>query len=95
MADSNEERTSRLESGSQPPPVNFHQLYIFHAVASHLSFSRAAKTLGITQPAVSIQIHELEKSLGVTLFHRQPRGLRITEVGETVLAYSQQIFSLS
>jgi DNA-binding transcriptional LysR family regulator len=84
-----------LESGSQPPPVNFHQLYIFHAVASHLSFSRAAEALGITQPAVSIQIHELEKSLGVTLFHRQPRGLRITEVGETVLAYSQQIFSLS
>jgi DNA-binding transcriptional LysR family regulator len=95
MADPKMERTSQWESGSQAAPVNFHQLYTFHAVASHLSFSRAAEALQVTQPAVSIQIHELEKSLGVTLFHRQPRGLRITEVGETVLAYSQQIFSLS
>ena len=75
--------------------LNFHQLRIFHAVASHLSFSRAAESLDITQPAVSIQIRELEISLGVTLFHRRPRGLRITEVGETVYAYSQQIFALS
>ena len=75
--------------------LNFHQLYIFHAVASHLSFSRAAESLDITQPAVSIQVQELERSLGVTLFHRRPRGLRITEVGEMIYAYSQQIFSLS
>ena len=75
--------------------MNFHQLRIFHTVALHLSFSRAAEALGITQPAVSIQVQELEKSLGVTLFHRKPKGLRITEIGETVYAYSQQIFSLS
>jgi DNA-binding transcriptional LysR family regulator len=75
--------------------LNFHQLYIFQTVASHLSFSRAAEALEITQPAVSIQVHELEKSLGVTLFHRRSRGLRVTEMGEAVLAYSQQIFSLS
>jgi DNA-binding transcriptional LysR family regulator len=78
--------------GSQ---LNFHQLYIFYAVATHHSFSRAADALDITQPAVSIQIQELEKSLGATLFHRRSRGLRLTEVGETVMAYSQQIFSLS
>jgi DNA-binding transcriptional LysR family regulator len=78
--------------GSQ---LNFHQLYIFYAVATHHSFSRAAEALDITQPAVSIQIQELEKSLGATLFHRRSRGLRLTEVGETVMAYSQQIFSLS
>ena len=95
MTDRRTGQTSRWESGSQAAPMNFHQLYIFHAVASHLSFSRAAEALQITQPAVSIQIHEMEKSLGVTLFHRLPRGLRITDVGETVLAYSQQIFSLS
>jgi DNA-binding transcriptional LysR family regulator len=75
--------------------LNFHQLYIFQTVASHLSFSRAAEALEITQPAVSIQVHELEKSLGVTLFHRRSRGLGVTEMGEAVLAYSQQIFSLS
>ena len=75
--------------------LNFHQLYIFYAVASHRSFSRAAESLSITQPAVSIQVQELEKFLGTALFHRRTRGLRITEVGETVYAYAQQIFSLS
>lgn len=64
-------------------------------MATHHSFSRAAEALDITQPAVSIQIQELEKSLGVTLFHRRSKGLRVTEVGETVLAYAQQIFALS
>jgi len=75
--------------------INFHQLYIFYAVASHHSFSRAAEALEITQPAVSIQIQELEKSMGATLFHRRTRGLRPTEIGETVFSYAQQIFSLS
>ena len=75
--------------------LNFHQLYIFQMVANHLSFSRAAEALEITQPAVSIQVQELEKYLGITLFHRRPRGLRITESGDAVLAYSQQIFALS
>ena len=78
-----------------PNQLNFHQLHVFHAVATHLSFSRAAEALEISQPAVSIQVQELEKSLGVTLFHRRPRALRITEEGEIVFAYSQQIFSLS
>lgn len=75
--------------------LNFHQLYIFYAVASHHSFSRAAEALEISQPAVSIQIQELERNIGSTLFHRRTRDLRITDVGEVVLAYAQQIFSLS
>jgi len=75
--------------------LNFHQLHIFQMVATHLSFSKAAQAMKITQPAVSIQVQELEKFLGITLFHRRPRGLRITEAGEAVLAYSQQIFALS
>ena len=81
--------------GSGGGTLNFHQLYIFFAVASHRSFSRAAESLNITPPAVSIQVQELEKFLGAALFHRRTRGLRITEVGETVFAYAQQIFSLS
>ena len=79
-------------SGGQ---LNFHQLYIFQMVANHLSFSRAAEAMAITQPAVSIQVQELEKFLGITLFHRRPRGLKITEAGNAVLAYAQQIFALS
>ena len=93
--------TKRLEpghplgGGTPDVQLNFHQLYIFQTVATHLSFSRAAEAMEITQPAVSIQVQELEKFLGITLFHRRPRGLRVTEAGEAVLAYSQQIFSLS
>ena len=74
---------------------NFHQLHIFQMGANHLSFSRAAEAMAITQPAVSIQVQELEKFLGITLFHRRPRGLKITEAGNAVLAYAQQIFVLS
>lgn len=84
-----------FDGGSSLGQLNFHQLYIFQTVADHLSFSRAAEALEITQPAVSIQVQELEKFLAVTLFHRRPRGLRITDVGNAVLAHSQQIFALS
>ena len=59
------------------------------------SFSRAADALDISQPAVSIQVRELEKTLGIALFHRRPRGLSLTEVGETVYSYAHRIFSLS
>jgi LysR family transcriptional regulator, low CO2-responsive transcriptional regulator len=85
----------RLNTGPNGSQLNFHQLYIFYAVASYHSFSRAAEALDITQPAVSIHIQELEKALGASLFHRRSRGLRVTEIGETVFAYAQQIFSLS
>ena len=51
--------------------------------------------LNLTQPAVSIQISELENSLGTTLLHRKQRKLQITDTGEIVLKYAQQIFTLS
>jgi len=95
VADAHREQSSPSHIGAYRGRLNLHQLYIFHAVANHHSFSRAAQALDITQPAVSIQVQELEKSLGVTLFHRRSRGLRLTEVGETVFSYSQQIFALS
>jgi DNA-binding transcriptional LysR family regulator len=73
---------------------NFHQLRIFYIVARCRSFSRAADTLDISQPAVSIQVRELEKALGITLFHRRPGGPQLTEIGETVYSYAHRIFSL-
>ena len=75
--------------------LNFHQLRIFYMVARHGSFSRAADALEISQPAVSIQVQELEKSLGMTLLHRRARQLHLTEVGETVYGYAHRIFSIS
>ena len=90
------ERTGHPSGGGfSARQLNFHQLFIFQMVANHLSFSRAADALEITQPAVSIQVQELERFLDITLFHRRPRGLRVTDAGEAVLAYSQQIFALS
>jgi len=54
----------------------------FEAAARHLNFTRAADELFITQSAVSRQIKTLEERLGVTLFLRQPKGLRLTQQGE-------------
>ncbi|MCH8226373.1 MAG: LysR family transcriptional regulator, partial [Chloroflexi bacterium] len=93
--DSSSAKPQRLNGASAANQLNFHQLYLFYTVASHHSFSKAAQALAITQPAVSIQIQELEKSMGVTLFHRRSKGLRVTDAGETVYAYAQQIFALS
>ena len=95
MADASPAQPRRSNGVSAGNQLNFHQLYLFYTVASHHSFSRAAQALAITQPAVSIQIQELEKSMGVTLFHRRSKGLLVTEVGESVYAYAQQIFALS
>ena len=75
--------------------LNFHQLRIFYTVARRRSFSRAAEDLDISQPAVSIQVQELEKTLGITLLHRRTRNLQLTEEGQTVYDYAHRIFSLS
>ncbi len=75
--------------------VNFHQLYIFHTVARMGSFSKGAEVLSISQPAVSIQIRELEKSMDCTLLLRMRRGLQLTDIGRAVFSYTQRIFSLA
>src|SRR5579859_6312676 len=69
------------------------QLRVFSAVARHLSFVRAAEELGLTAPAVSMQIKELEIEVGVPLFDRSSRKVTLTMVGEYVLAYTQRVLS--
>ncbi len=61
------------------PPLG--SIRAFEAAARHLSFTRAAAELGMTQAAVSWQIKTLEENLGQKLFHRQPRRLALTAVG--------------
>lgn len=51
------------------------------AVAEYLSFHRAANALGVSQPSVSARIRTLEEDLGVRLFERNTRGVRLTEAG--------------
>ncbi|HIP80321.1 MAG TPA: transcriptional regulator GcvA [Kiloniellaceae bacterium] len=62
------------------PPLK--SLRVFEAVARHLSFTRAADELCVTQGAVSQQVRVLEDALGVKLFQRQHRELRLTSAGE-------------
>ena len=74
---------------------HFHQLRIFRAVARLGSFSRAAEELSISQPAVSIQVRQLEKAVGSPLLHRTRSGPQLTDIGRTVFGYANRIFSLA
>ncbi len=70
-------------------------LRTFHLVVVHHSFNKAARQLGITQPAVTQQIHRLERSVGLTLFHRDGRRISLTEAGQTLQVFAQRIFQLA
>lgn len=77
--------------------VNLHLLRIFFAVAEHRSFSRAAETLFISQPAVSKAVRELERQLDLPLLERDvggARGVRPTESGHALLEHARGIFAL-
>lgn len=71
-------------------PLN--ALRAFEAAARHLSFTRAAIELCVTQAAVSHQVKSLEAQLNVTLFKRLPRGLMLTREGETLLPVVRESF---
>ena len=75
--------------------MNFHRLFIFHTVAQLGSFTKAAAQLDISQPAVSIQVRELESSLGATLLNRMRSGVVPTDTGAIVYDYTRRIFSLA
>jgi DNA-binding transcriptional LysR family regulator len=66
--------------------VEFRRLRYFVAVADHLSFRRAAEALQTSQPSLSQQIRGLEEELGVTLFERTKRRVRLTTAGAEYLA---------
>lgn len=66
------------------PPLN--SLRAFHAAGRALSFRAAAEELAVTQGAVAQQVRGLEDHLGLTLFHRLPRGLSLTPEGRSYLA---------
>lgn len=65
------------------------------SVASFLNFSRAAEQLRITQPAVSHQINTLEDELGVKLFHRTSKSVRLTQEGFMFTQYAGEILKIS
>ncbi len=71
-------------------PLN--ALRAFEASARHLSFTRAAVELHVTQTAVSAQVKNLEERLGTPLFRRLPRGLALTDEGQALLPMLSETF---
>lgn len=74
------------------PPLS--AIRAFEAVARHLSFTRAAEELGMTQAAVSYQIKLLEERLGTALFLRKPRQIELSVAGARLAPQVRQAFDL-
>src|SRR3990170_3997740 len=74
--------------------MNLHELEVFLAVAREKNFSRAAKVLFRTQPAVSLAIRRLETDLGETLFDRSGKVAALTDAGQMLLGYAERLVNL-
>lgn len=75
-------------------PFTLDQLRILKAIAAEGSFKRAADSLYVSQPAVSLQVQNLERQLDVPLFDRGGRRAQLTEAGHLLLNYGDRILSL-
>ena len=71
------------------------RLQVFHAVAKHLSFTKAAEALFMTQPAVTFQIRQLEEHFNTRLFDRAHGRITLTPAGAMALDYAERILGLS
>ncbi|HBJ01565.1 MULTISPECIES: LysR family transcriptional regulator [Lysinibacillus] len=74
--------------------MNLHALRLFTKVAEFNSVSKAAQALRISQPAVTIQIRNLEKELGLTLLESKGRGITLTQSGAFLYKQAQRLFDL-
>lgn len=71
------------------------RLQVFHAVAKHLSFTKAAEALFMTQPAVTFQIRQLEEHFDTRLFDRAHGRIALTTAGQVALEYAERILEMS
>lgn len=71
--------------------ITLRQLSIFEMVAKHQSYTRAAEALFLTQPAISMQIKQLEEEVALPLFERVGRSIYLTEAGEELRQYASRI----
>lgn len=74
--------------------MNYNHLYYFWVVAREGSIARATRELHLTQPTISAQIRQLERSLSEKLFEKEGRGLALTEAGRVAFRYADEIFTL-
>ncbi len=73
--------------------ATFRQLRVFNEVAKHLSFAKAAQSLHLTPPAITMQIKELEGHVGLPLFDRTGKKVSLTTTGEYMLVYVRKILA--
>ncbi len=71
--------------------LTLRQLKVFESVARRLNYTRAAEELFLTQPAVSMQVKQLEEQLGVALFEQLGKRIHLTEAGREVLGYARTV----
>ncbi|WP_455210831.1 LysR family transcriptional regulator [Kaarinaea lacus] len=71
--------------------ITIRQLAVLEAVARNLSFTKAADELHLTQPAVSMQIKQIEESIGLPLFEQVGKKVFLTEAGQEMYSYSRSI----
>lgn len=76
-------------------PLDARQLATFHAVATELSFTRAAARLAYAQSSVTAQVQALERDLGTALFERLGRTVTLTDGGRRLLPYAERLLALS
>lgn len=72
--------------------VTFRQLKVFEAVARHLSFTRAAAELHLTQPTVSMQVKELSSAVGMALFEQVGKKVFLTDAGRELQSAVHEVF---
>jgi LysR family transcriptional activator of nhaA len=74
--------------------LNYHHLRYFWVVASEGSLARASEKLHVSQPSISAQLSDLEATLGVPLFRKSGRRKVLTDTGQMVFGYADEIFAL-
>jgi DNA-binding transcriptional LysR family regulator len=73
--------------------VTLRQLRLFEAVAAHLNYSRAAEQMSVSQPAVSMQLQQLEADVGMQLLVKQGKKVTLSQVGEEMLRQTRRILN--
>lgn len=74
--------------------INYQHLYYFWMIARERSVTRASEKLHLAQPTISAQLAALENAVGAMLFHRDGKRLTLTETGQLVFHYAEEIFTL-
>lgn len=75
--------------------LNYHHLLYFYIVAREGSVKDACTVLNVSQPTISTQIGELQRAIGTELFMKRGRGLQLTETGQVVYRYANELFGVA